>query len=77
MMNAETDLEKYIHHLKHHDWWFEWSDDHRVWRAGMDSLDRLRAERQKLDPDFKIWNQHAPEDCHVKRPAENDDLQTL
>lgn len=69
-MNApETELEKYIHALKYHDWFFEWSDDHRVWKAGMNSLDRLREQRKKLDPDWKIWNEHAPKECHVNQPA--------
>ena len=77
-MNApETDMEKYIHRLKYQDWHFEWSDDHRVWRAGKDSYSLLEEMQKKLDPDFKVWNEHAPEDCHVKRPSENNRLQTL
>jgi len=28
--------------LNSHDWYFEFSDDHRIWRAGRASLDRLQ-----------------------------------
>lgn len=76
-MNAETEMEKYIYQLKQHDWAFEWSDDHRVWRAGNESYKLIREWQKKLDPEFKVWNEHAPEQYHVKRPAENDDLQTV
>lgn len=77
MNEPETDMEKYIHHLKYHDWWFEWSDDHRVWLAGKDSLSSLLEKAAKLDPDWKIWNEHAPKECSHVRPAENNRLQTM
>jgi hypothetical protein len=69
-MNApQTELEKYINHLRYHDWWFEYTEDHRVWRAGQDSYATLLEERRRLDPDWTIWNQHAPEEYRVKQPS--------
>jgi hypothetical protein len=31
------DLEKYKKLLKEHDWYYQYSDDHSVWRAGSHS----------------------------------------
>lgn len=50
----------YVASLKRHDWWFEWSEDHRALIAGRRALEVLRHEQSVLDPDHSIWNQHAP-----------------
>lgn len=39
---------------------FEFSDDQRVWRAGRDELQRLRAEAREVDPDGKLWAANMP-----------------
>lgn len=62
---AKSDIEKYVEHLEYHDWYFNYSDDHRVWSAGNDAQHVLRAEQKRLDPDFYLWNQHAPEEFRV------------
>lgn len=49
----------YVSALLKFDWTFEFSDDHRVWRAGRDELKRLRAERAAVDPDGVLWKLHA------------------
>jgi hypothetical protein len=36
-------LEKYIADLLRHDWFYEYSDDHSVWRAGKSERSRLIA----------------------------------
>lgn len=43
-MSAPTveDLQKYWDDLKHHDWYFDYSDDGRVWRRGADRHAALR-----------------------------------
>ena len=54
-------LAAYIKALHGHDWAFEWSDDHRAFLAGRDSLEALRSAQKLIDPDHMIWNQIAPE----------------
>lgn len=50
----------YVASLKRMDWFFEWSDDHRAVIAGRQALEALRHEQSALDPDYSIWNKHAP-----------------
>lgn len=50
---------RYVSALIRMDWSFEFSDDHAVWQRGRDELTRLRAERDAIDPDRALWNQHA------------------
>jgi len=61
-------LAAYISALKSHDWSFEWSDDHRVWRAGKDSLEALRSAQKFIDPDGMVWNQFAPVEWQIRLP---------
>lgn len=35
--------------LKHHDWTFQYSDDHRVWTRGMDQQHRIRDLKNLTD----------------------------
>lgn len=53
--------ENYVRHLKSHDWYYEYSDDHSVWKRGCTERDRLRLLQKDLDPTGDIWNEHAPE----------------
>ena len=54
-------LDSYINLLRTHDWSYEWSDDHSVWKRGSDERQALRQMQTKCDEDYKIWNEHAPE----------------
>lgn len=36
-------LEEYIKQLMHHDWFYSYSDDYSVWKAGKDENARLSA----------------------------------
>ena len=36
-------LEEYIKQLMHHDWFYSYSDDHSVWKAGKEENARLSA----------------------------------
>jgi hypothetical protein len=38
--------------MQHHDWTFEYSDDHSVWRRGCEQRDALRAVL-KTHPEYK------------------------
>jgi hypothetical protein len=56
----------YINDLKTHDWFYAYSDDQRVWRAGGEADKVLRAAQEKLDPDYQLWNKFAPKDYQHK-----------
>lgn len=56
-------MDEYIHLLQTHDWYYSYSDDHRVWQSGEQVARQLSYLQQALDPDFTVWNQHAPKDC--------------
>ena len=48
-----------------HDWYYDRSDDHRVWSAGnahYRKISNLFADLDKLDPQFakEAWNEKAP-----------------
>jgi hypothetical protein len=58
-------LRDYRHLLRTHDWWYDFSDDHRVWQEGSRSRNELNKLQEVLDPDFKIWDDIAPE--HFRR----------
>jgi len=55
-MSEMNDLDKYITQLKHHDWTYNYSDDHSVWRRGEAERMNLLYQRKKLDPNGTIWN---------------------
>ncbi len=59
-------LEQYIAALKAHDWYYEYSDDHRIWTEGRDHKAKIREGRKLHDPDYSIWNQYAPDGMKVK-----------
>lgn len=65
MEDGPIKLRDYWTKLNAHDWFFEYSDDHRVWTKGRDSESHIKAcaklspEHQKLYDDFKAhkWEQ--------------------
>lgn len=57
---AQT-LDRYRTMLREHDWSFEYSDDHRVWRLGRLAQEQLEFLQRELDADCGIWNSIAPE----------------
>lgn len=64
MMN--NSLKEFEQALKHHDWYFDYSDDHRVWQRGMHSIDALRAQYAVLvgaghrAEANELWHKYAP-----------------
>lgn len=59
--------ENYIKLLKSHDWYYDYSDDHSVWRRGSEAHSRLRGLQKSIDPTGEIWNEHAPTDFKMKQ----------
>lgn len=64
----EQTLDRYRTMLREHDWSFEYSDDHRVWRLGRLAQEQLEFLQRELDADFAIWNSLAPEGYRRKPP---------
>lgn len=53
-----AELEQYEADLKKHDWFYNFSDDHAVYKRGQAEQKRLEALREKLDPNREIWNKY-------------------
>ena len=56
----EQALTKYRMALAHHDWYYDFSDDHSVYKAGLSQRESLRVQAKALDPTFVIWNSYCP-----------------
>lgn len=48
-------LDEYKALLKRHDWFYEFSDDHREWKRGNEQRKTLEAAQPMIDPDKSIW----------------------
>jgi len=56
---------EYEQRLKKHDWYYEYSDDFRVWEAGSrsyDELERMRKKLMKIDSKraTELWDKYSP-----------------
>lgn len=66
-MNTE---QEYRAALQAHDWYYDYSDDHKVWCAGRDQRSALHAAARTLDPDYAIWNEYSPRPVQVTTKTE-------
>jgi hypothetical protein len=41
-------MENLIEMLRNHDWYFEYSDDHKVWKRGVAQRAAINAEAERL-----------------------------
>lgn len=64
-------LEQYIDALKEHDWFYMYADDYRSFDKGKAQWMRIAAMQTKLDPDYIIFNEYAPNDFKVKKETNN------
>lgn len=46
---SENILEEFKRALSSHDWYYDYSDDHTVWRRGRDSASRIQQLRHQLE----------------------------
>ena len=60
-MDALTILKSYIDDLKHHDWYYNFSDDHQAWKVGSATQSRLLEVAKSIDPEFQVRNTIAPD----------------
>ncbi len=56
----ELNEQDYVDLLKNFDWYYDYSDDHRVWQRGWDLMQVLLWLRSRFDPDGEIWKQYEP-----------------
>ena len=63
--DVPSSKDQYIKVLKQHDWFYEYSDDHRVWDKGRGKRHELGKLQSEVDPNFDIWNEHCPEQFKV------------
>ena len=54
------EMEEYIKMLKSHDWTYDYSDDHSVWKRGSAEADAIRSLGDKVDPDRELYKKHSP-----------------
>lgn len=57
--------DEYLKALRQHDWYYMYSDDHKVWQRGREAAARIEEMRRELDIEFKVWNENCPADCRV------------
>ena len=55
------EMQAYRKGLQAHDWFYGYSDDNRVWQAGLNRRKQLESLQKALDPDLTVWNSIAPE----------------
>lgn len=62
------DKQEYKQRLKHFDWFFRYTDDHKVYRECSALYSDLRKAQKVHDADCEIWNKHAPQEYkHVSK----------
>lgn len=59
-MEGNTELARYHRLLATHDWAYEFSDDHSMWRRGCVERHVLNAMAAQLDHDRSIWRLYDP-----------------
>lgn len=74
MSDTNQLVEKFLSVSKHHDWYYQYSDDYSVWSAGnrhYSVISEAFRALQKVDPDLAIdtWNSVAPKDMQYVKQA--------
>jgi hypothetical protein len=59
--------QKYRELLGTHDWYYNFSDDYSVWAKGKSHAAKMWDLQPEVDPEFKIWNEYAPDDFKQKK----------
>jgi hypothetical protein len=72
LISIEVSLEALENKCRTHDWYYNYSDDNRVWSRGFDNYREINAILEKLGHSreaIEIHNTYAPE--RFKRPLES------
>ena len=62
-------MNEYRAALANHDWTFDYSDDHNVWKRGVAERKALRSAQLALDADHKVWNELCHQDYKAVQHA--------
>lgn len=54
-----TELKDFYRMLGYHDWYYEYSDDHRVWTKGRDAKDTLERIAKESPEHKKLYEEFA------------------
>jgi len=57
--------------LKNHDWYSEYSDDHRRWEQASVEYTEIMCIAQNMDRDYKIFNEYAPDEYKKESKHDN------
>lgn len=60
--NCATHTDLYRSALRTHDWYYNFSDDHNVWRRGQQQRIDIDRMQKKVDQQYEIWNMYAPKE---------------
>ena len=63
-----TEMDTFVKALKSHDWYYDYSDDHSVWKQGEAERAQLRMMYRAFDAGLarNVWNEHAPDTFKLK-----------
>lgn len=53
--SLSTELQDFITMLYHHDWYYDYSDDNKVWRAGQAKEAAIQAALKKGGEEYTYW----------------------
>lgn len=72
-MPLDHELEEFYSLLENHDWTFAYSDDHRAYTKGNDSLKVIQATMQENDRLMRLWEDYADSIWnHTEKPNIDD-----
>lgn len=60
LTDQQKQREYYLALLKAHDWSYDYSEDFSRWQAGHSQHLQLTRLQRLIDPEYALWNQHAP-----------------
>lgn len=64
---TKAEITKYKKLLSRHDWFYPFAEDYSAWKAGSEQWAEIDGMQKRVDPDWSIFNEYAPEACKVKR----------
>ena len=54
---SSENIREYFKKLRYHDWYYEYSDDYRVWRQGSINFNLIRDMSKENDTYMKMFNE--------------------
>ena len=54
---SSENIREYFKQLRYHDWYYNYSDDHRVWKAGSANYDLIRGKSKENVTYKRMYNE--------------------